>query len=180
MSESPQAKALAACLRVARHLDRLADQGKRPTPHDVAACQQLADLLDRLARHGKSACSPTVSPDAIDTERWLAMYPPGPPDATVYLEPYWHTADRRYPKVHTLVRYGLTGLPVGQLTYFPHSGHVTVCVASSHRRQGIGRALWAEAIRRWDLTNPGDMTPDGAAALAAYLARSLRASGDCR
>lgn len=174
---SPQASAFVACLKVARHLDRLAEQGKRPTAEDVAACQALADRLDRLAEQGKSACAPTVSSATINTERWLAMYPSGPAGATVYLAPYWHTADRRYPKVHTLVRHGPDGRPVGQLTYFPHDRTATLCVAPAYRRQGIADALSAEANRRWDIA-PGAMTPDGAAWVAAYLSRALKAAAE--
>lgn len=165
---TPHAEVVAACLKVVRHLDRLAEQGRKPKPEDVTACLDLADLLDRLADR-----LPTAAPRTVDTDQQLAILPSGTPSTTDHLT-YWHTADRRHPKVHTLVRHGPDGRPAGALTYFPHNGTVTVCVAREHRRAGIGSALWSEALSRWDV-QPGNMTPDGAAAWAAYTSRLLRA-----
>lgn len=73
---------------------------------------------------------------------------------------------------------------VGILNHFPWDGHwekrgnCNIWVHRKWQRQGIGRALWEEAVRRWGCKLEGQRFTTAGAAFANALSREEQQNGN--
>jgi GNAT superfamily N-acetyltransferase len=88
--------------------------------------------------------------------------------------------------VHCLLYRDDKGHVIGILNYFDFvsvwqkPGDVNIWIHKRHQGEGVGKALWTEAVRRWNvkLQNQTKMTPAGAAFAEAMMREGINGIQD--